>query len=134
MTIELNIEETDYQIGPMDAFSQLHVARKLSPAMPILEPLLADRNAGKDVTLLVVILMSRLSDEETEYVIDKCLSVVSRKQDKGWAKVRVNGVLMFSDTSMHALVQLTAAAIAENLGDFFRTALANLEAQKQGDS
>jgi hypothetical protein len=134
MTTELNIGGVDYQVGSMDAFSQLHVARKLSPAMPILEPLLADRNAGKDVTLLVVILMSRLTDEETEYVIEKCLSVVSRKQDKGWAKIRANGVMMFQDTSMAAVVQLTAAAIAENLGDFFRTALANLAAQKQGDS
>lgn len=125
--MEMLIEGNTYQVGNMDAFSQLHVARKLGPALPIVEGLVSERNVGKDVTLLVVLILSKLTDEETEYVIGKCMSVVSRKQEQGWAKLYTNGALMFSDTSMHAIIQLTAQCIVTNLGDFFRTALASLE-------
>lgn len=125
--MELQIEGITYQIGSLDAFSQLHVVRKLGPALPIVEGLVSERNAGKDVTLLVVLILSKLTDEETEYVINKCMSVVSRKQDQGWARVHVNGALMFSDTTMQAIIQLTAQCIVTNLGDFFRTALASLQ-------
>jgi len=129
--MELQVEGELYQIGKMDAFTQLHVTRKLGSALPLIEGLVREQNKGKDMSLMMVLLMSRLTDDETEYVTEKCLNVVSRKQAQGWAKVQSGGQLMFADTTMGAVIQLTAAVITENLGDFFRTALANLEGQNQ---
>ena len=55
--IELNGQQ--FEIGKLTVFEQLAVARKLGPAIPIVEGLVADRNAGKDITLLVVLMLSR---------------------------------------------------------------------------
>jgi len=114
--------------GTLDAFTQLHVARKLAPAIPLLEGVLADRNAGKDSTVLAVLALAQLSDADTEYVMRKCLSVVVRQTpDAKPAKLlAADGTLMFQDTPMAVLLALTVTVIDEALGDFFRTALAPL--------
>ena len=122
--IEINGQQ--FEIGKLTVFEQLAVARKLGPAIPIVEGLVADRNAGKDITLLVVLMLSRLSDAESDEIVKKCLSVVLISQEGGWAKLMPNGVLMFSDIDLSSLLQLTAAVIVENLGTFFNTALASL--------
>ena len=124
-----NVPEGYVIAGALDAFTQLHVARKLSPAIPLLEGVLADRNADKDGTVLVVLALAQLSDADTEYVMRKCLSVVVRQSpDAKPAKLlAADGTLMFQDTPMAVLLELTVAVIDEALGDFFRTALAPLK-------
>lgn len=115
--------------GRLDTFTQLHVARKLGPVVPTIEGLVATRNEGKPKGILTVLMLSGLEDADAEYVVKKCLGLVVRKQldGKGAKLLSSDGSLMFDDTSMNDLLELTVAVIEENLGDFFRTALANLD-------
>lgn len=128
--MEQIINGQTYQIGAMSTMSQLKVARRLGPALPILQGLTAEANQGKDPTLLTVLMLSKLSDEDTDVVMYECLASVARRQESGWASVYVKGALMFSDMDLRTLLLLTTQVIQENLGDFFRTALASLEGQK----
>ena len=123
----MELKGNEYQIGSLNAFDHLHVVRKLAPALPLVEGLVAERNAGKDMTMLTVFVISKLSDEDSDYVISKCLSAVSRKQSSGYAKLMANGALMFNDLDVTDMLKLTAQVIVENLGDFFRTALSTLD-------
>ncbi len=130
--MELVIGNNQYSsTGKLDAFSQLHVARKLGPAIPIVEGLVAKANASKDKGLLTVLMLSHISDEDTEYVIHKCLKVVVRKQEGGMlSKIQsIDGQLMFDDIGMSELLELTVAIIEENLGDFFRAAIGAMETE-----
>lgn len=129
--IKVGLSGQDYVIGrTLDAFASLHVARKLGPAIPIVEGLVLPDNAGKDKTILTVLMLSHISDADTEYVIKKCLSVVTRMQGGSHAKVTApDGSLMFDDMSMQDMLALTLAVIEDSLGDFFRTALAGLKTQ-----
>lgn len=126
----LSIGGKDFVLhGKLDAFTQLHVARKLGPSIPIIEGLLGLDNAGKDKNILTVLMLSHISDSDTEFVMRKCLSIVYRKQGATDAPAKIqtpDGKLMFDDITLSELLQLTVAVIDENLGDFFRTALANL--------
>lgn len=119
----------------LDAFTQLHVARKLGPALPIVEGLVDERNAGKDKTVLTVLMLAQLSDADTEFVIRKCLGVVVRHQSGGRpAKIQSpDGSLMFDDIDMQTMLDLTIAVIEENLGDFFRTALQRMAEVRDQD-
>lgn len=119
-----------YLTGKIDTFTQLHLARKLGPALPIVEGLIDPRNAEKDKSVLTVLMLSHISDVDTDFVIRKCMSVVHRKQGEGKpAKVQApDGTLMFDDISLSDMLELTVAVIEENLGDFFRTALASMAA------
>lgn len=115
--------------GKLDAFSQLHVARKLSPALGGIEGLVKEENADKDKSILTVISLSYLPDADVEFIIKKCLGTVVRRSSDGKpARVQTNdGKLMFDDITMSALLELTLAVIEENMGDFFRTGLAGVK-------
>jgi len=120
------IHDNEYTIGRMTAMEQFKVARKLGPALPVLEGIIADRNSGKDTTVLAILMMSKLSDVDAQIVTEACLAAVTRKQGDIQAKVMVSGNMMFQDIDVTAIIQLVTAVIHENLGDFFRSALANL--------
>ena len=128
---DITIGEKQFVIsGKLDAFSQLHVARKLGPAIPIVEGLIGVRNADKDKSILTVLMLSHISDADTDFVMRKCLSLVYRKQGETSKPAKVqaqDGSLMFDDITLSEMLQLTVTVIEENLGDFFRTALANLD-------
>ena len=113
--------------GRLDTFTQLHIARKLGPVIPTVEGLIAQRNEGKPKSILTVLMLSSLDDRDAEFVVKKCLAVILRKQQdgKGAKLLSSDGSLMFDDTPMNDLLELTVAVIEENLGDFFRTALDN---------
>ncbi len=125
LTIGNHVYETS---GNLNTFEQLHVARKLGPAVPMVQGLLDPANADKDKELLFVLMLSQIDDASTEYIVQKCLSVVKRKQPTGpSAPIQTKeGTLMFDDIGLAGLIELTVAVIEENLGDFFRTALAQL--------
>ena len=117
----------EYRIGLIDTFEQLKLARLLSPSLPIVEAIIAERNEEKDLTVPMMLLLGQLSEEDCEAVVRQCLSSVTRKQSSGWTKVMVNGVIMFSDITLHEMLQLSSSVITETLGDFFRTALSKLK-------
>jgi len=117
----------------LDVFTQLHVARKLGPSLPILEGLIVPENANKDKSILAVLMLSHIADADCEFVIRKCLSVVMRGQSDGrMVKLQApDGSLMFSDLTMDGMLTLTLAVIEENLGDFFRIALGSMAGREK---
>ena len=109
----------------LDVFTQLHVARKLGSSIPVLEDLFTKAEAEK--TIFSILMFSKMEDAETEYVMKKCLAVVSRQQPTGFVPVQnQQGGLMFDDIGLDALLRLTLMVIEENLGTFFTTALSAL--------
>lgn len=119
----------------LDAFVQLHIARKLGPALPIVEGLVDPANVAKDKSVLTLLMFSHISDTDTEFIIRKCLSVVQRRQEDGKpVKIQApDGSLMFDDIPLADLLTLTVAVVDENLGDFFRTALDSIAKQGKAE-
>lgn len=117
--------DQQYQLsGTLNAFDQLNIARKLSPAFPLIDGVVRKENAGKNKGILITMALGMLSDENSNFVIEKCLSLVVKVQPNGPpARVYVNGQLMFNDLSLTDLLNLTAQVIEENLGNFLNTAL-----------
>lgn len=126
--LEVVISDKTYRVGKLNAMQQFHVARRLAPALWALG--VAAQSAEKAVSLTdtdsllalepVAESISKMSDSEVDYVLQTCLSVVSRQESKGWAKVQAsNGGLMFEDIDMSTMMQLTFTVIRENLGNFF---------------
>lgn len=117
---------SDYIIAEkLDTFTQLHLARKLSPAMPIVSVIQNPDNATKSKSMLVVMMLSYISDEDSDYVVKKCLSVVRRIQDNQPQRViTTGGVLAYADMNMEDITEMVAKVVLDNLGDFLNTALA----------
>ena len=120
-TVEVNGQS--YRIGKMPAREQFHVVRRLGPA--IMGFLASGAKGGGAAGFYgpIVDHLSKMSDEDSDYVLDHCLSVVQRAQGNEWVKVRApNGALMFNDIELPQLLNLTRAVLTENLRGFFPAA------------
>jgi hypothetical protein len=135
------ISGTSYRIGPLDAYKQVHILRRLGPALvaaipALMELLSADedmpaeekaKNAMKKVETVLGSLpslmdaFSRMKDEDAEYVINAALNVCAIQQATGYAMVRANGVLMVQTITMPVMMQLTWLALKENMQGYFPT-------------
>lgn len=141
----------DYTIGRLNALDQLHVSRKIAPIVPNIIPILtevakgdlekviesieADENAeiGGLEPLARALepfmeAIAKIPEEDVNYVIYKCLSVVKR----GGAVVCRGESIMFDDLDMNHLLPLTVAVIRTNLGNFIQgllTKASSIQAQ-----
>lgn len=125
---EIEINGVMYRIGRLDAFTQFHIARRLAPiqlAMGISASELAQKATADESTIAAAIMgpiadiMSKMPQDDVDYILKSSLAIVSRKQGESWAKVFVSGGLMFDDIRMKEMVRLTIAVIKENMDGFF---------------
>ena len=126
--------EHNYQIGKMSPRAQFHVARRLAPVLANLAPIMfvlrKNAAAGEELPLDLFAAtamplaqgIAQMPDTEADYILNTCLSVVSREQAGGqFAPVLAadNMTFMFADLAMQDLLQLSVAVVQENLGNFF---------------
>ncbi len=133
----MNVGHYRYQIGKLNALDQLHVSRRIAPVIPTIAPLLVNiveagltdiqDSESFDIDVLKTLApsfqpfaeaLSEMSDENTEYVIAKCMSVVRRKTDDGFAAVWRNKAPAFDDMEMSEILPLVIAVLRSSLGNF----------------
>lgn len=141
--MELEIDGRKYKSAPLDPFLQLHIARRIAPAMYIMASAMFSKlrdggeidktnlvDAVKDSTLLhalmgavgpLVEFTAHMSNDDFEYVTRTCVTVVSMESGQGWQKVmNANGAMQFDHIDAVTILQLAAAVIRENLAGFSR--------------
>lgn len=134
----LILGEREYQIGRLDCFDAMHVARLVSPLLPaffgqvfgrVLDLVKKSKDAEGasmddifaevgEVIALCEPLMYRIASmnrKDFESVVKTCLSCVERKTGKTFGSVMVNGNLMFADMSMNEILRLTLKVIDREL-------------------
>jgi hypothetical protein len=146
--MELEIGGRTYRTGKLNAFKQLHVARRVAPVMmsigKTLEVVLGSIEKQKpvegdgeppvpskedlkveDARAMVAMLplaqsMAAMKEEDVDYVLNACLSVCDLKQGDGWQRVQAtNGRLMFDFIDLPVMMELAITVIKENLVPFF---------------
>lgn len=141
----------DYTIGRLNALDQLHVSRKIAPIIPSIMPILTEVAKGDLEKVIASIetdenaelagleplakalepfmeAIAKIPEEDVNYVIYKCLSVVKRN---GSVVCRGESI-MFDDLDMNHLLPLTVAVIRTNLGNFIQgllTKASSIQAQ-----
>ena len=132
MAIEIDLNGNRYSIGNLSAKQQFHVSRRIAPIIPTMIPIFLQIQAsGNGLTGnlegLASILqpfadgIAGMKDEDADYVIDSCLSVVQRKQDGGWFNViGSTKQMMFQDIDLGVMLPLAVRVIVENLGPFIQ--------------
>lgn len=128
MDAEIEIEGNLYRVGRLNAFKQFHVVRRLAPALFALGEVGSNpKNLQDDISALAAMgpvaeAVSKLSDADSEYVLNTCLLVCKRQAEGGvWAPVKVQGAvnLQFDDIKLPTMMRLVFETIKENLGNFF---------------
>lgn len=107
----------------MNAFQQFHTARKLGP---IFSKMGADTiRTDPDATLVqmlepIVDALAAMSEEDCNYILHRCLSVVEREDSGRWAPIWIDHAkrLQYQDIDMTAMIQITLQVLTDNLGPF----------------
>jgi len=117
MMEEIEIGAHTYRLAKLDAMTQFHIIRRLGGVLAAVR----DGAESGDVFTVLMQAVGDMSDEDSEYIIGRCLTGCTRKQsgDAGWAAVFRHGQLMFADIGMPDMLQLTWATLQSNLSDFF---------------
>jgi hypothetical protein len=144
MPSEQEIGGLTYRIGKLNAKQQFHVARRLAPVIAelsaesnlVMEQMKQPNNsvsgfmaeaAQGDVSPAMVRLYTaiskairNLSDEDCDYVIRTCMSVVTRRSGELFQPVwnKQADQPQFEDLSLPTLLMLTITVITDNLGGF----------------
>jgi hypothetical protein len=122
---ELEVSGAVYRVGKINALTQLHIGRRLLPALVAVGVKAEDLSRSGGVAAMAdfmepaVKIMGAMSDEDVNYVLFGALAAVSRKQGERWAPITSGPRLIFEDIDMPSMVRLTAAVLLENLGGFF---------------
>lgn len=118
--MQFTIKDKTFDSGRLNAFQQLHVVRRLAP---VTERLVALAGSAGDPEAFLGPLartVGELPDADVDYILNACLDVTQIRQDTGgFARLRVNGVIMFPlDLTM--LLGIAAHVLKDNLSGFFR--------------
>lgn len=127
---KIEVNGTTYIIGRLDAFKQLHVARKIAPiittlgatALKMSSPTAASEgDMGMALMAPAMEVVSRMEEVDVNYVVQTCLGVVMRLSgdDQRPAKVMQGSNLMFQDIDLTLMIRLTVEVVRENLSAFF---------------
>jgi hypothetical protein len=126
---EIEISGQTYRIGSIAAMRQLHIVRRVAPALVGVLGL-SSIKAAADGNLNFRELIDKLEpfmealgamkDEDVDYVMDNCLAVVERKVpgDRGWQRVGTTQALMYDDIDLLVMLRLSWEAGRENLEGF----------------
>lgn len=139
---EITIGEHELMLGHMPPRKQFHVARRLAPLMSSFieqldlaklkeAPAPSDEKPGDTEiptpkpTILdslkigpIMDALSDMKDEDCDYVLDACLSVVKVKQGSGYSPLMRNGQMMFQSITLLQMLQITAEVVMQDLSGF----------------
>lgn len=129
MSTEFQINGQTYKAGKLDAFKQFHIVRRLAPLLAGMSdvlrggPTAAMARLKEDplgAALPIIECLGKMPDDEANYVITSCLSVVQRQQAQiGWANLTSSqGDLMFEDIGMPEMLQITWKVLESNVMGF----------------
>lgn len=126
--MEVTIDGVQYKTSKLDAFTQLHVARRLVPVLPgfiatILKADLDKVSANEAFILAagpVGQSFAMMPQDDVDYIVRACLSVCGKVQgDKLAPLMAPNGRLMFeAEMTLQIMIRLSIEVIKENLGNF----------------
>jgi hypothetical protein len=129
-----------YQSDKIGAIDQFNISRRLTPVVLGVAPLInlgstpeeIAASIGSDLTKYVGLMaptleaLSKMSDEDVQYVLSKTLSKVQRGVKDpvtgavvAWSPLWGSGGLQYEDLSMPDMVRIVWNVLSEQLGGFF---------------
>jgi len=129
--LEFDVDGHHYRARKMNAFQQFHVARRLAPLISeMLQMGDALRAMGEDPKKLIVPFadaLSRVSDDDCNYVLGVCLSMVQRMQGGNgagiaWADAwseRAHRVMFEDIDNLQPMMEIVVNVLMDNLQGFF---------------
>lgn len=117
----------NYTSVKMNAFTQFHIARRLTPIFSSLAEAFKKVKFDKegkienpiDIFEPVAQAFSALKDTDADYVLHTCLATCQRQNNNLWSNVMSGGNMMFQDIDLQIMLQITWNVLQDNFASFF---------------
>lgn len=116
----------EYQAGKLDAKRQFHIVRRLLPVFSgVFDEGSPDSLSDEKALGAFLKAAGEMEDDQIDYVIDNCLSIVQRHDDNIWANITVplpggKQALRYKDIDdMATMLTIVYHVIRGNLSGFF---------------
>jgi hypothetical protein len=118
--LEIEIRGHTYRIGKLNPRQQFHVQRRLAPAIFEFGKVAAQGEFSINSLDGVARAVATMAEDDVDYVLDHCLSVVKRQEGNGWAALTAGNTrnFMFEDITSDCMMEIVWKVLAENLGNF----------------
>lgn len=131
--MDIKLGEHNYRTGRLTPRQQLHIARRLAPvlgglAKEALGLTEAKMDAMSEAQLIGSIAgpvaegLAKMKQDDVDYVLDTCLSVVHRLEAEGKSMPVMNPgtrQMQYEDIDLPGMMRLCVSVVQENLGSFF---------------
>lgn len=137
--VEFEINGVQYRASAMDARRQFHVARRLSSVLSPSADAINGVKGGDSKAAFVAAVnsfvdaVSKLPDDQLDYVIDACLDTVSRKDGSQWSPIRRGGAMMY-DLDLYTQGAIVYHVVRGALDGFFASLPAAVRDMLKGAS
>lgn len=119
-----------FKIGKLNVFKQFHIVRRIAPILAELLPALQslpkeqklDSESFETASVILAPMLSgfsKLSDQDSEFVLYGLLSCVEVNLNGAWSKVATESILMVQDMDLPVLLQIAGRSFMSNLSNFF---------------
>lgn len=132
---EFELNGRKFKIGKLNAFKQFHIVRRIAPILADLLPAIGEMQKLQKIKsnkteaesfdemakVLAPLLtgFSKLSDQDSEFVLFGLLSCVETHSMGAWSYVVRDSMLMSQDLELPALIQIAGRSFMANLSSFF---------------
>ena len=136
---EFEINGVQYRAQTMDARRQFHVARRLSAVLaPSADAINGVKDSDSKGAFIAAVnsfvdAVSKLPDDQLDYVIDACLDTVSRKDGTQWSPIRRGGAMMY-DLDLYTQGAIVYHVVKGALDGFFASLPAPMRDTLKGAS
>lgn len=117
---DFTVKGKNYRSAKMDVIKQFHVLRRMGPLYPNLMAALRLKNEDPMMAISFgVTAMSKLSDEDFNFILSACLSSCQINQGgQLWVALMANNTLMFQDLVLEELLEISWNILRDNFEAF----------------
>lgn len=130
--MDVTVGDFNYRIGKLNPRKQLHIARRLAPvlgglareAIGLTESKLDKMNEAQMIGAVAIPItegLSKMREEDVDYILDTCLGTVSRIEAEGKLQPVMNAAtkqMQYEDLDLGQMMQLAVHVVQHNLGRF----------------
>ncbi len=119
---EFAVQDRKYRSGKLSAIEQFHIVRRIAPVIKEIGHVFKEKGQKVDPMEIfgpVADALSRMSDQDSEYVLKTCLKVCQVEQGGRWVPLCTStGAIMFDDLQLAEMIQIAWSVLQENLANF----------------
>jgi len=118
--MNFTIGSNSYASTKLPVLSQLHLARRIAPALGAIASAQASGATSMEgFTGPIMDAVAAMPETDVNWIVVTCLSVVQRKNDAGYSALASGGHIMDDSIPLPEVLQIVGKVVQENLGGFF---------------